>query len=167
MSVEKTVTYFEELGSENTEPTLLAAKKRADELGIREVTHSAGFREPGLQVFPEEVRKQIEEAGGKTVTAGHAFAGVSRAVRRKFNTLGPAELVAHVFRMFGQGMKVAVECASMAADAGAISMKGDIISIGGSGGGADTAIVLKPAHMHDMFNAYIREVISKPLNPRG
>jgi len=192
MSVEKTVTYFEYLGSENTETTLLAAKKRADELGIREivvastrgstglktmkifkgynvvvVTHSAGFREPGLQVFPEEARKQIEDAGGKTVTAGHAFAGVSRAVRRKFKTLGPAELVAHVFRMFGQGMKVAVECACMAADAGAISMKGDIISIGGSGGGADTAIVLKPAHMHNLFNAYIREVIAKPLNPRS
>jgi hypothetical protein len=192
MSIEKSVTYFKELSGDNTDVTLKTALTRAVELGIRDivvastrgstglktvevfkgynvvvVTHSAGFREPGVQSFPREIREKIYEVGGKVLTTGHGFAGVSRAVRRKFNTLGPSELVAHVLRMFGQGMKVCVECASMAADAGLIPMDRDIISIGGSGGGADTAIVIKPAHLHDVFESYIREVIAKPLRPRS
>ena len=38
----------------------------------------------------------------------------------------------------------------------------DIISIGGSGGGADAALVLKPAHQNNFFDLRIREIICKP-----
>lgn len=187
MTFEKTTTYFEAVGEANTEETFKAAKKRAKELGIKDivvastrggtgvravevfkgynvvvVTHSQGFREPGKQELTDENKAKIEAGGGKVLTTGHAFAGVSRAIRRKFNTLGPAELVAHTLRMFGQGMKVVVECAAMAADSGLIPMDGDIISIGGSGRGADTAVVMKPAHISDIFDTYIREIIAKP-----
>jgi hypothetical protein len=64
--------------------------------------------------------------------------------------------------MFGQGMKVVVECAAMAADSGLIPMDRDVISIGGSGRGADTAVVMKPAHISDIFDSYIKEIIAKP-----
>ena len=56
---------------------------------------------------------------------------------------------------------VAVEVAVMAADAGTLTGK-DIVAIGGSGGGADTALVIKPAHMNNFFDLRIREIICKP-----
>jgi len=187
MAVEKSILYFDEVGEVNTEATLMAAKKRAEELGVRDivvastrggtglkaaevfigynvvvVTHSAGFREPGKQEVPEEMMAQIRAAGGKILTTGHAFMGVSAAIRKKFNTVGPADIVANVLRLFGQGMKVVVECTYMAADAGMIPADRDIIAIAGSGRGADTAVVLKPAHQGDMFDLYVREIIAKP-----
>jgi hypothetical protein len=69
--------------------------------------------------------------------------------------------MADTLRLFGQGIKVAVEVAVMAADAGALTGN-DIISIGGSGRGADAALVLKPAHQNNFFDMRIREVICKP-----
>lgn len=187
MTNEKPIIYFDQVGEKNTEETLKAAKKRAEELGIRDivvastrggtgvkavdffkgynvvvVTHSTGFREPGKQELRDENRDKIMHGGGRILTASHGFAGVSRAVRRKFDTVGPAELIAQTLRMFGQGMKVCVECTAMAADAGLIPMDKDVISIGGSGRGADTAVVIKPAHLSNIFDTYVREIIAKP-----
>lgn len=188
MVIEKPTLYFENVEEDNTEKTLEAAKKRAEELGIKDivvsstrggtalktlehfkgynvvvVTHSAGYREPGKIEVPDETVQKIKDAGGRVLTTGHAFAGVDRAINRKFNTLGPSELVANVLRMFGQGMKVVVETVYMAADAGLLPMDRDVISIAGTGKGADTAVVIKPAHMNEMFDLYVKEIIAKPL----
>ena len=54
-------------------------------------------------------------------------------MRRKLNTVGPAAIIAQTLRMFGHGMKVVVEFAYMAADAGLIPMDRDIVSIAGRG----------------------------------
>jgi hypothetical protein len=187
MATEKSILYFDGVGEEYTDETLKAARERAGELGVRDivvastrggtgvkavavfqgynvvvVTHSTGFREPGKQELTDENREKIEKGGGRILTASHGFAGVNRAIRRKFDTVGPAEIVAQTLRMLGQGMKVCVECAAMAADAGLIPMDKDVISIGGSGKGADTAVVLKPAHLSNLFDMYIREIIAKP-----
>lgn len=62
-----------------------------------------GLRELGKQELLEENRKKIENRGGNILTTGHAFSGVNRAVRRKFDTVGPADIVAQTLRMFGQG----------------------------------------------------------------
>jgi hypothetical protein len=43
-----------------------------------------------------------------------------------------------------------------------IPMGRDIIAIAGSGRGADTAVVLKPAHQSEMFDLCVREIIAKP-----
>jgi hypothetical protein len=51
----------------------------------------------------------------------------------------------------------------MAADAGTLSGE-DIVSIGGSGSGADAALILKPAHQNTFFDLRIREVVCKPRN---
>jgi len=185
---EKKILYFDEIVVVNTEKTLAAAKKRADELGIKEivvsstrggtalkaldlfgegykvivVTHSAGFREPGKIEMADEAKEEIQAKGGIVLTTIHAFAGVDRAINKKFNTIGPSELVANVLRMFGQGMKVCVETVYMAADSGLLSMDSDVVSIAGTGKGCDTAIVVKPAHLNDMFDLYVKEIICKP-----
>ena len=70
-------------------------------------------------------------------------------------------LIADTLRLFGQGVKVAVEISIMAADAGTL-LGGDIVAIGGSGRGADAALVLRPANQSDLFDMRIREIICKP-----
>ena len=54
------------------------------------------------------------------------------------------------------------EVACMAVDAGTIRTDEEAISIGGSGGGADTAIVLRPSNTHTFFDTRILEIICKP-----
>jgi hypothetical protein len=50
----------------------------------------------------------------------------------------------------------------MAADAGLVSPEEEVIAIAGTGRGADTAIVVKPAHAHDAFSLRVKEIICKP-----
>jgi len=179
--------YFLEPGSANTEETLNVAKRRAEELGIKTivvastsgetglkavkmlanyrvvvVTHTTGFQAPDTQELTSQNRAKILEKGGTILTATHAFGGVGRAVRRRFNTYQVDEIIAQTLRAFGQGTKVACEIVLMAADAGLIRTDEEIISIGGTASGADTALVVKPAHTHDFFQLKVKEVLCKP-----
>jgi uncharacterized protein len=178
--------YFEKPGKENTELTLKLAADRARQLEIKEVvvastggqtaykaievfrgfkltvvTYHCGFKEPFQNMMPDDVKKDIESKGIKVVTSSHALSGIERSVAKKYSGAYPVLLIADTLRLFGQGTKVAVEVAVMAADAGALS-GGEIVSIGGSGGGADAALVLKPAHQNTFFDLRIKEVICKP-----
>jgi hypothetical protein len=74
------------------------------------------------------------------------------------------ELIANVLRLFGEGTKVCVEIALMAADAGLIPINRDVIAIGGTGGGADTALRIQPANAAKFFDLKVREIIAKPVN---
>jgi hypothetical protein len=174
-------------GKNSLDNVLSVVKKRAEELGIRTVvvastsgetgvkvveiftgynvvvvTHSTGFSGKDIQELTQENRDRILKAGGKILTTTHAFGGLGRAVRRKFNTYQTDEIVANTLRVFGQGTKVAIEIAMMAADSGLMPVKEDVISIGGSGSGADTALVLQPANVQDFFDVKVREIICKP-----
>ena len=187
MSSKKNILYFKDAGEVNSEKTLEAAKERADELGIRDivvastrgnvglravevfkgynvvvVSHVTGMREPNSNELPDAMAEKIRAQGGKLVTAAHAFSGVNRAIHAKFATMYPAGIMAQTLRFFGEGMKVVVEITAMAADAGAISTSKDVIAIAGSGRGADTAVVLKAANSHSIFDVVVREIIAKP-----
>ncbi len=59
-------------------------------------------------------------------------------------------------------MKVVVEISAMAADSGAVPVDRDVIAIAGSSRGADTAVVIKSAYSHSLFDAVVREIIAKP-----
>ncbi len=183
----KTV-YFSKKGSKNTERVLELARKRAEELGIDQivvashsggtalkaakwfkdqrliiVTHSTGFREVGKQSLPPENRKKLEGYSNITIlTTTHAFGGVGRAVRLKLGSYQVDEIIAYTFRTFGQGVKVGCELAIMAADAGLLNMNNEVITIGGTGSGADTAMVIEPAHAQNLFDLKILEIICKP-----
>lgn len=182
----KTV-YFEKPGSENTEETLSLAKRRAEELGIKTivvastvgdtavraietfnksrvivVTHVTGMRQPDTQEFTEENRKIVEAKGGTILTTTHPLGGLSRAMRNKYNMFVLGEVIADTLRIFGQGIKVACEIAMMAADSGLVRTDEDIIAIAGTSRGADTAVVLKPAHTHNFFDLKIKEILCKP-----
>ena len=189
MTEKKTIHYFPGVGEAYTDETLQAAKARADELGIRDIVvastrgptglravemfkgynvvvvpHVTGMREPGTQELGVDYAEKIRAGGGKIVVAAHAFSGVNRAIQAKFDTVYPAGIIAQTLRMFGQGMKVVVEITAMAADAGAVPVDRDVIAIAGSGRGADTAVVVKPAYSHSLFDMVVREIIAKPRN---
>jgi hypothetical protein len=178
--------YFDRQGKENTIKTLSLAYERAKELGIDEVvvastkgdtayqalelfrgvkvvavTYHNGFKEPFRTVMPEDVRADLEQKGARVVCATHALSGVERSLFKKYGGSYPVLLIADTLRLFGQGLKVAVEISIMAADAGTLS-GGDIVAIGGSGRGADAALVLRPANQSDLFDMRIREVVCKP-----
>lgn len=118
--------------------------------------------EPGIQELTEENRRKILENGAKVLTATHALSSVERTVRKKFTTILPLELIAHALRLFGEGTKVCVEITVMAADAGLIPVDKNVVAIAGTGRGADTALVIKPAGASDFFSLEVREIIAKP-----
>jgi len=126
------------------------------------VTHSAGFAGPNTQELDPSFRAEIEQAGAAVLTCQHAFGGVGRAVRKKLGTYELEEIIAHTLRIFGQGTKVAVEIALMAADAGLVTAGAPCISVGGTDEGADTALLLKPANAQAFFDLRIMEVLCKP-----
>jgi len=180
--------YFDKPGKDNTDQTLKLAAARAQELGIDEmvvatttgrsaykamevfkgrrltaVTYHCGFKEPFQNRMADDVRQDIESKDVRVIACSHALSGLERSVAKKHSGVYPVLLIADTLRLLGQGTKVAVEVAVMAADAGALSGS-DIVSVGGSGGGADTALILKPAHQNNFFDLRIREIICKPRN---
>ncbi len=72
------------------------------------------------------------------------------------------DVIANTLRIFGQGMKVVCECALMAADAGLAPGDADVISIAGTGRGADMAVVLGSVNSHDFFDMRVKEILCKP-----
>lgn len=181
--------YFEKPGKQNTETTVQIVKKAIKERGIKHVvaasckghtikllqeaqlgvnlvcvTHTAGFEAPGENEMPENVRRELIESGVKVITATHVLSGAERGVSRKFGGAYPVEIMAQTLRMLGQGTKVCVEIAVMALDAGLVPYNEDVIAVGGSGEGADTAVILRPAHASSIFDTWISEVLCKPAN---
>jgi hypothetical protein len=132
------------------------------------VTHTAGFREPNSQEFTEDARKAVESKGGIVLTTTHALGGIQRALSPATPGAPPppsqaiGDVAAMTLRVFGQGMKVCCEIAAMAADSGLVRADEEVISIGGTGRGADTAIVVKPDYVHKFFNLRVKEIICKP-----
>ncbi len=182
----KTV-YFKHPGSETTEATLRIARHRAEELGIKSIlvasttgdtavramdvlqglrviviTHVTGMREPNIQEFTEKNRQIVESKGGIILTTAHAFSGLSAAMRNKYNTYVLGMIIADTLRMFGQGVKVTCEIALMAADSGLVRTDEDIIAIGGTGHGADTALVLCPVNTRNFFDLKVKEILCRP-----
>jgi len=184
--MERKIVYFEEKGEKNTEETLKLAKERALELGVKHVvvastsgktgrravevfsgtginvvvvTHQAGYMKENRLEMEEENRKFIEK-NAKLVIGSDLFTRVPKlAMHAGFS---PLNLIADTLRLFSQGMKVCVEIAVMAADAGAIPVNEEIVAIAGTAKGSDTAVVLKPANVHRFFDIDIKEIIAIP-----
>lgn len=177
--------YWPVSGKANTQATCAMALKRAEELAIQDiviasntgetarllvdkvenlvvVTHHVGFREPGQDEMTRGEREHLTDRGVRLVTASHLFGGIDRAVSNKFGGSYPGGLVAQTLRLLGQGTKVCLEIATMAMDAGVLPWGRDVIAVGGSGRGADTAIVLRPTHAKTFFDTQVREIICKP-----
>jgi hypothetical protein len=177
--------YFKSAGPVNTEKTVELAVNKALEYGIGSIvvascsgktaemvagkvqnvvciTHVEGFVKPGTNEMAPDIRKKLAAKGVKLLTTTHVLSGAERGISRKFGGVYPVEIMAHTLRMFGQGVKVCVEIAVMALDAGLIPYGEAIVAIAGTAKGVDTAVVIRPAHAADIFDTHIDEIICKP-----
>ena len=128
------------------------------------MTHHHGFQQPGEAELKEEFKSEILSNGAKIFTGTHALSSAERAIKKTFGAVESLELIAYALRLMGEGTEVCVEIALMAADAGLIPTDQDVVAIGGTGSGADTALRIKPANAARFFDLRIREVIAKPNN---
>ena len=177
--------YWKKSGPSQTEKTIDCALNRAQELGIRDIVvashtgdtalllagkvenlvcvrHAYGCSNPGENEMTIQMSDTLTAQKVKILTATHLMSGAERGISRKFGGIYPVEIVANTLRMLGQGVKVCTEIAIMALDAGLIPYGREVIAIGGSGKGADTAVIIKPAHAANLFDTYISEIICKP-----
>ena len=187
--METKMSYFAVAGKANTDPTLALVRERCVELGIRQVivasTHGytalraaevldgldveiiavsicAAFDDVGWTMSREE-RARLEAAGITVLTSLHALGD---DVGQAFGGAPANRVVREVLYCFCQGMKVAVEVALMAADAGLLDISKEVLAVAGTGEGADTALVLKPAYARKFKELEVREILAKPRNAR-
>jgi len=146
-----------------TAKTLVSkVKERQAKIRVVAVTYHAGYTDPDKVSTSDQMRRELESEGVDVVVATHALSGLSRSFSRKFSGISILEVIAEAYRRISQGFKVAIECSIMAADAGKIPTLRDLVDIGGSARGADTAIVLRPANMNRFFDIKVREIIAMP-----
>jgi hypothetical protein len=190
--IHRDIVYFEKAGSQNTDDTIRLALARANELGIKyvlvasssgetglkvaeasggmgikviAVSHHVGFSGPGRRDIDEQYLKQLKELGVPVIEASHALSGVERSITKRLGGASRVESIAEALRtLISVGTKVCVEISIMAADAGLVPVDGqtEIIAIGGTWSGADTACVIKPAHANSFFDMQVREFVCLP-----
>jgi len=187
--VKRSTVYFDEPGPGNTSETLALAVEAAERRGAghvvvasntgataREllekrgsagfevvcVTHHVGFRGPGKDEMDAGVRRELAERGVKLLTTTHLFSNVERGVMNAFGGIYPAGVIAQTLKLFGEGTKVCVEISVMALDAGLVPHGRVVVAVGGTGRGADTCLVLRPAHSREFFRTQIHEIVCKP-----
>ncbi len=185
--MEAKITYFETPGIDNTDAVMEIVNKRAQESEIKSVVVAsyrgytaekavraldgmriviiAGFAHPTMENVEETFSRGDEgliRSKATVLIATHLLSGMGRAMRKKFSTSSPEEIVGQTLRMIGVGVKVGIECAIMAADAGLVGTDEDIIAIAGTRGGADTAIVVRPVNSQDFFDLKVKEILCKP-----
>ncbi len=82
------------------------------------------------------------------------------------------DLVRNAYYTLGQGVKVCVEVVLIAVDKGAIPAGQDVIAVGGTGGGSDSAAIIKATSTSDMFSSdaekrlEIREIFAMPMKKK-
>ena len=187
------VTYFEKGGPNNTEEALEIAKKYAEQLGIKDIvlasttgttaekilevfdvneynvvviTHAFYFTgSERRQEFPEDKIEELKNKGLKIHSGTHAMSGIERGIRIQKEAWQFVDLLAKMLGAhFSQGVKVCIEIASTTCDAGLIpDLNRDIICVAGTGRGADTVCLIKPAPTNEFKKLRVKAILAKPL----
>ncbi len=169
MVLERTITYFDVPGEENTNAVLAIAQDRARELSIEYIlvpSVRGTSAERALDFFAStdvtlffvgtdparfspETKKRIEDAGFRLV------------FYKQVDYHYPDEMK-NAFRRFGGGTKVAVELTLIAAQEEVIDQGVEVIGLGGTAKGLDTALVIRAATSDEFAELEVREVLCKP-----
>ena len=190
--IAKTCYYFDKPGPVNTRDAARFAIERAKELKTKTivvasssgetarvffdamkgsgislvvVTHVMGFSKPGEWEFSEKTAQELRKEGVKIVTGTHALSGLERALSKspKVGGASRTEAIAEALRrVIAVGLKVAVECVLIAADQGVVRIDEEVIAVGGTGSGADTVCVIRPAYTASFFDLQVREIVAMP-----
>lgn len=176
--IERKATYFTEPGPVNTENVIKAVANRIDEGDIKMVIVASTTGSTGVKfanAFKDKVKvlvvsheKMNPKLKGEIIKLGGiAIDGTHLPLHEK-----NIDKVRNTLYAMGQGFKVAVEIALIAADKGALRPYEDVVSVAGTDRGADTALVLRATSTKEIFDKdynkrlAIKEVIAMPLNKR-
>ncbi len=172
--MERTITYFKDMGITNTDETLRIAKRRADEAGVKTLLIASTYghtAEKALKLFgagysiifvggnkedfPDELYRRL-------VNGGH------RAVFNSDYDFSYPEDAWEILRRFCEGMKVCVEMTLIATDLGMLATGEEVIAVAGTGrygfeqgGGADTSIIIEAVRSEDFFHFDVPTLQSK------
>ncbi len=188
--MENKVFYFSEKGPINTEKTLEIALACSKERNMGKIVVASSTGETALRLhemsqesveiiavtygagsrFTKEVEKfnanhdKLLDKGIHIVRGILALSGVEKTFVNKYKSgFIPLNIVADTLRMFSQGVKVCVEIAVMAAEHGHITPDEEVVVVAGSGHGADTAVVIRPAFASNIFETKIRALLCMPV----
>ena len=166
---------FDEPGSANTESVIQAVSDKIDDTGIKTVVVASSTGKTVIQ-FAKKLKKKakIVAVSWKKLPAEKTQELKSLDITicdfanyLPLHQVGK-DLVRNTFYTFGQGMKVCAEVALIVVDKGIIPSGKDIIAVGGTGGGSDTAAIIKATSTADMFGPdlqkrlEIREIFAMP-----
>jgi hypothetical protein len=181
--MEEKVVYFEKPGKENTAAVIKLVMARAQDRGINRLV-VASTRGNTAQAFSEAI--EGTDLGLVVIPWQFGFKGkdhpfpqglVSELKAKNhlvhfgtmlFHTvdlygINTPQAMANLLRTFGQGTKVCLEIIMMACDGGCIGIGEKIISVAGTAGGADTALVATAGPSTMISSLRIHEIICKPL----
>lgn len=163
------ITYFEIPGKKNTEETLQIVRESALKYGVKKIllASTTGY----TALLAADI---LKNDGVEIITVGIDTYGWSQEEERR-KELENANLivlpctdylkedVANILRCFSQGVKVALEIAFMASNAGMILPDtSTIIAVAGSGFGADTALLLKSVVKNNKIEYKVNKILCMP-----
>ena len=98
------------------------------------------------------------------VSSTLAFSGVGSALLRKFQHFDGIALFSKLLReTMGQGIKVGMEMALMAVDNGQVETGENVLTISGTGRGADTCCWITGASSRYFDKLRVKAIFAKPL----
>lgn len=193
--------YFDKPGPQNTNDVVKIVEKRVESTGIKYVVvasisgetalnfarvlvgkasvicvSGAPYRREWKLEWPcikPEYRTKLEKLGVPIMdTAPYVFRS-SVLEGSRWTAVFPELLVREVLYCFSQGLKVAVEVVLMAVASGLLEPYQNVIGVGGTVRGADTAAVIKATYPAMVFSKdakkklEIREIIAMPNSRTG
>jgi len=162
------------VGSTSGATALKFARALKDEARIICVSESPFRREWGNEYpcMDQKIKDELEKLGVIVLDRIPYVLHGSLYETSKYSFPTPETIFKETLYVFGQGMKVAVEVVLSAVDCGVLEPFKDVIGVGGSGTGADTAIVLRSTYPGTVFSKEkekrleIREIIAMPLQKK-
>ena len=120
----------------------------------------------------DDSRRDLRELGMDIVENAPFAFHESILDESRWDVPSAAELVKETLYAFGQGLKVAVEVVLMAVASGHLEPYQDVIGVGGTGSGVDTAVVVRATYPASFFakdpekRLEVREIIAMPLSKK-
>jgi hypothetical protein len=202
MAVKREVYYFEEAGRQNTEYVIAVVKERLKIGDLKYVVVASNSGETALKLaealkgvdvtiicvtetpqridwggewptITEENKKRLEKLDVILIENVPYASYCSVFDNNRWRTPSPNTVVYMTLRAVGgAGLKVAMEVMFMAVWAGVLPSGEKVIAMGGTEGGADTAIVVRSAFQENFFASEIakrpmvREILAMPMEKK-
>jgi len=192
--------YFENPGPENTNDVVEAVKQRVDQTNIKHVIIASdsgdtavkfaealagkarvfcvcqgpslrewGFSWPSMKA---ENETRLKELDAVILNNAPFIFHNSMYTSAKFDEIYPEKIVRETLYFFGQGLKVAVEVVLMATMCGLLNPSEEVIGVGGSSRGSDTALIMRSTYPTAVFSKdpkkrlEIKEIICMPRSKK-